>query len=94
MTRALTGDAIGLIEEQTRRNMDMFTDAMRMWMPFAPGAGGPGAAGPRPGNGTGASQGGAAEAPAAPKESERELDAMRKQLSDMQKTLDSIAGRK
>src|SRR4028119_1560048 len=32
MARALKGDALGAIEEQTRRNMDMFSEAMRMWM--------------------------------------------------------------
>jgi polyhydroxyalkanoate synthesis repressor PhaR len=38
MTRALSGDALGVMEEQTRRNMEMFSEAMRMWMPFGQGA--------------------------------------------------------
>ena len=35
MTRALSGDALGLMGEHTRRNMEMFSEAMKMWMPFA-----------------------------------------------------------
>ena len=82
MARALSGDALGVMEEQTRRNMEMFSEAMRMWMPFAPG---------------GANSGGAnsgAQSPAKPEASEKEIDALRRQLSEMQKTLDTIAGRK
>jgi polyhydroxyalkanoate synthesis repressor PhaR len=84
MARALSGDALGVMEEQTRRNMEMFSEAMRMWMPFAPGgakAGGPGAnsGGPNPGK---------------PEANEKEIDSLRRQLSEMQKTLDTIAGRK
>ena len=40
MARALKGDALGVMEEQTRRNMEMFSEAMRMWMPFAAGGAG------------------------------------------------------
>ena len=84
MARALSGGALGVMEEQTRRNMEMFSEAMRMWMPFAPGgakAGGPGAnsGGPNPGK---------------PEANEKEIDSLRRQLSEMQKTLDTIAGRK
>ncbi len=82
VARALSGDAIGLIGEQTRRNMEMFSEAMRMWMPFAPGGTNSGNA-PNPGTG-----------PAKPEASEKEIDALRRQLSEMQKTLDTIAGRK
>ena len=32
MARAFSGDALGVMEEQTRRNMEMFSEAMRMWM--------------------------------------------------------------
>jgi polyhydroxyalkanoate synthesis repressor PhaR len=38
-TGAMPGNAFGLMEEQARRNMELFTEAMRMWMPF-PGSGG------------------------------------------------------
>jgi len=39
MTGAFKGNAFGLVEEQARRNVELFSEAMRMWMPF-PGAGG------------------------------------------------------
>ncbi len=85
MTRALSGGplgvgALGAMEEHTRRNMEMFTEAMRMWMPFAAGAGNSG--------------GKAGDAAAHPEASEKEIDSLRRQLSEMQKTLDTIAGRK
>jgi polyhydroxyalkanoate synthesis regulator protein len=65
--------------------MEMFSEAMRMWMPFA-GAPNSGAAGERTRNS--GSEAGAQEA------SEEEIDSLRRQLSEMQKTLDTIAGRK
>jgi polyhydroxyalkanoate synthesis repressor PhaR len=77
MERALKGDALGLIEEHTRRNMEMFSEAMRMWMPFASGQ--------PPG-----SEAGEETKPA----SQSEIEALRQQLSEMQKTIDTIAGRK
>ena len=80
--RALKGDALGWIEEQTRRNMEMFSEAMRMWTPFKAGLGRPGDA---------ASAGGTEPSPPARDE---ELDALRRQLGEMQKTIDTIAGRK
>jgi polyhydroxyalkanoate synthesis repressor PhaR len=86
MARALTGTPLGMIEEQSRRNMEMFAEAMRMWMPFG---GGPGAA-----NGPGPGGANAASGPAQPETAEREIDSLRRQLSEMQKTLDGIAGRK
>ena len=78
--RALKGDALGLVEEHTRRNMEMFSEAMRMWMPFASGQ-------------PPAAEGEGAEAEAKPA-SQSEIEALRQQLSDMQKTIDTIAGRK
>jgi len=85
MTRALKGDALGAVEEQTRRNMEMFSNAMRMLLPFAPPA--PGNAGPAD-----AAERGAKEAKTGPADRE-EIEALRRQLTDMQKTIDSIAGR-
>ena len=82
MTRALSGDALGLIEEQTRRNMEMFSEAMRMLVPFAKGGANSG------GGNSGLSGGTKTET------NEKEIDSLRRQLSEMQKTLDSIAGRK
>jgi polyhydroxyalkanoate synthesis repressor PhaR len=82
MARAMSGDALGMIEEQTRRNMEMFSEAMRMFMPF----------GKSPANAGGVNSG--APAGAKPDASEKEIDSLRRQLSEMQKTLDTIAGRK
>ena len=83
MARAMKGDALGAMEEQARQNMEIFSEAMRLWLPFAAsgGVGHPGNAG----NAAGAK----------PSEArDQELDALRRQLSEMQKTLDTIAGRK
>ncbi len=82
MKRAFSGDALGVIEEQTRRNMEMFSEAMRMWMPFA----GANPAAAR--NSSGGPASSSAEL------GEKEIDALRRQLSEMQKTLEAIAGRK
>lgn len=94
MASAFKGNPLGAIEEQTRRNMEMFSEAMRMWMPFAAGganAGGPGAtakpasnASP-PGNAAGAGD----KKPAR----EEEIEALRRQLGEMQKTIETIAKR-
>jgi polyhydroxyalkanoate synthesis repressor PhaR len=71
LTGALKGSPFGPMEEQARRNMEMFTEAMRMWAPFVP-------------------SGGKAPPPAA-SERDREIDALREQLKEMQKTLETIA---
>ena len=84
LARALKGDAVGVLEEQSRRNVEMFTEAMRMWVPFAAGGGMP-----APGNsGTAAKGAGKTEG------RQEELESLRRQLSEMQKTLETIAGRK
>jgi len=85
MARALSGGALGVMEEHTRRNMEMFSEAMRMWLPFAPGGANSGGGGANPAGGPN---------PAKPEASEKEIDALRRQLSEMQKTLETIAGRK
>jgi polyhydroxyalkanoate synthesis repressor PhaR len=85
MARAFKGDAVGMLEEQTRRNMEMFSEAMRMWMPF-----GPGGAASNAGAGNAGTQG-------EPKKSaarDEEIEALRRQLGEMQKTIETIAGRK
>ncbi len=96
MARAFKGDALGLIEEQTRRNMEMFSEAMRLWVPFAGGFGERPAA--QPGN---SSEPAGAEAGNSRGESkgkqpaqEEEIEALRRQLGEMQKTIDTIAQRK
>ena len=79
--RALKGDPLGAIEEQTRRNMDMFNEAMRMWMPYAPGK----ASEPAK----------AAEAgPGDEKRRDEEIESLRRQIGDMQKTIETIARRR
>jgi polyhydroxyalkanoate synthesis repressor PhaR len=83
MGRAFKGDAIGLMEEQTRRNVEMFSEAMRMWMPFGAGTL-PGAAPDRGGAGNAAKSGAARH---------DEIEALRRQLAEMQKTIDTIARR-
>jgi polyhydroxyalkanoate synthesis repressor PhaR len=82
MARAMKGDALGVMEEQARANMELFSEAMRMWMPAAGG-----------GAGTAGNSGKAGDAKRSGEES-GELDALRRQLSEMQKTLETIAGRK
>jgi polyhydroxyalkanoate synthesis repressor PhaR len=84
MARAFSGDPLGMMEGQARRNMEMFSEAMRMWMPF-------GGAAPNSTNATGNSNRG--DNGRQPETSE-ELDSLRRQLSEMQKTLDALAGRK
>jgi polyhydroxyalkanoate synthesis repressor PhaR len=76
MSRAFKGD-FSFVEEQTRRNMELFSEAMRMWIPFAAG------------NSTGAPP--EAKKPAA---REEEIEALRRQLREMQKTIETIAERK
>ena len=88
MARAFAGNPLGLMEDQTRRNMELFSEAMRMWMPFA--AGGGNAEG-MPGFGQSGGQAGSG-----PKSDARdkELDSLRRQLAEMQKTLETMAGKK
>ena len=76
MAKALQGNGFELMEEQARRNVELFSEAMRMWMPFA------GAAGVK------------AEPDQPPEKAaneEGEIEALRRQLKEMQKTVDTIA---
>ncbi len=76
MAKAMQGGAaLEVVEDAARRNMDMFQEAMRMWLPFQTA-----------GSET-AGKGGAGD------KHEAELDSLRQQLKDMQKTIDSIAGK-
>jgi polyhydroxyalkanoate synthesis repressor PhaR len=78
--------ALDAINEQVRRNTEMFEQAMRMFLPFASGAranartenGGEDAAQPR------------GEPKAA---GTTELDALRRQMEDMQKRIDRLSGK-
>jgi polyhydroxyalkanoate synthesis repressor PhaR len=103
MQRALKGDPLGLIEDSTRRNMEMFREAMKMWLPFGPGPGGVGGAadagaGGHAGNSSGAAGaveerkgGSAAGGPGGGQESE--IEELRRRMSEMQKAIDTIARR-
>ena len=66
MTKAMNGNPFGLMEEQARRNMEMFTEAMRMWTPFA-------------------------GAPAKEVDRDADIEALRRQVQEMQKTIETIA---
>lgn len=76
MSMDLQGEGLELMEEQARRNVEMFSEAMRMWMPFAEAAG-------------------AKAEPGQPSEEtakgEGEIEALRRQLQEMQKTIETIA---
>jgi polyhydroxyalkanoate synthesis repressor PhaR len=78
MARAFKGDAFGMMEEQARRNMEMFSEAMKMWMPFSPQGGNSGAAEKEPKKAAGR---------------EDEIEALRRQLGEMQKTIEGLARR-
>lgn len=72
------------LDEQVRRNTQMFEQAMRMFMPF----GAAGEAGEQPES----SEPGTDEAPASKGSGNAELDAMKRQMAEMQKTLNALAG--
>jgi polyhydroxyalkanoate synthesis repressor PhaR len=78
MAKALKGNGFELMEEQARRNVEMFSEAMRMWMPFAGTASASAETGPdQPSEETANDAG--------------EIEALRRQLQEMQKTIDTIA---
>ena len=76
MSKAFQGDAFGLVEEQTRRNMELFSEAMRLWIPFK-----------NADSGRNSDAGRSGKKPAG---SEDEIAALRRQLQDMQKTLENL----
>ncbi|HZP18786.1 MAG TPA: polyhydroxyalkanoate synthesis repressor PhaR [Bauldia sp.] len=71
---------LGAIGEQVRRNTEMFEQAMKMFLPFSAarqrGETPPPAAAPEP---------------EAPQNSEKDIEALRRQLDDVQKRLDKMA---
>jgi polyhydroxyalkanoate synthesis repressor PhaR len=74
MTQAFGAGAFQAMEEQVRKNMSFFSEAMRMFSPFAQ----------RPG--------GENDAKAEPKpEASGDLEALRRQMADMQAKLDKLA---
>lgn len=83
MSEAFGASAFEAMEEQVKRNTEMFERAMKMFIPFSlPGAG----------TGAAAPTATAPEKPAA--SSGSDLDDMKKQLAAMQKKLDAISGSK
>ncbi len=94
MTEAMGGPAPGMamMEEQVKRNMAMFEQAMRMFSPFAPGGvngaqGGPGAQNFAPGSTPSTSS-------AEPAASGDDVATLRAELAAMQAKLDKLAGSK
>jgi polyhydroxyalkanoate synthesis repressor PhaR len=79
MTQAFGATPFGpIMEEQVRRNMDMFKQAFSMFTPFA--------------QRTAEAEGAEAEKPAADASSGSDLEELRKQLADMQKKMDKLGG--
>jgi polyhydroxyalkanoate synthesis repressor PhaR len=79
---AFAPGALGVINDQVRRNTEMFEQAMRMFLPFGNGAARPDAA--------------AASRPAAasPKAEGGDIDALKRQLDEMQNRLDRLSDKK
>ena len=94
MHAAFPNNAFEAMEEQVRRNTEMFERAMRMFSPFGnmipeiPGM--PGMPGMAPAKTETKSEEKPAAAPAQP----NELDRLKHQMEEMQKKLDAIAGSK
>ena len=79
ITQAFGATPFGpLVEEQVRRNMDMFKQAFSMFTPFGPRAGD-------------AATPGEAERPA-PAASGSDLDELKRQLDDMRKKVEKLSG--
>ncbi len=76
MAQAFGPSAFQAMEEQVRKNMSFFTEAMRMFSPFPQGAPGvPPSKAPAPG------------------EEPNDLDALKRQMADMQAKLDKLANK-
>ncbi|GAB2186593.1 polyhydroxyalkanoate synthesis repressor PhaR [Roseibium sp. LAB1] len=79
MSEAFGATAFEAIEDQVKRNTEMFERAMKMFMPF-PAAGGDASASANPAN------------PSKPAKSEgNDLDDMKRQLEDMQKKINQLS---
>ncbi len=81
MANAFGPSAFTAIEETVRRNTEMFEQAMRMFLPFSGGRGDVAAATPR------------AE-PKAELRPDGDFDTLKRQLDEMQKKIDQLAGSK
>ncbi|MGS4887393.1 polyhydroxyalkanoate synthesis repressor PhaR [Roseibium sp. MB-4] len=76
MSEAFGATAFDAIEDQVKRNTEMFERAMKMFMPFPTG------------EGSAAAAAGSAKKPAQPESSD--LDDMKRQLEEMQKTISKL----
>ena len=76
MEKTFGPSAFHAMEDQVRANMAFFTEAMRMWSPFTPKAG---------------DEPEKPSVPPAPASGGNELDALKKQMAEMQQKLESLA---
>jgi len=84
MANAFGPSAFSAIEETVRRNTEMFEQAMRMFLPFSGGR-------PEP---TAADRNGQTKAePRADAKGEGEFDTLKRQLDEMQKKIEALAGK-
>jgi len=74
--------AMDVIGDQVRRNTEMFEQAMRMFLPFGNG-----------GRTAARADGAAPSETSAPKPDSSDMDALRRQLDEMQKKLDKLSDR-
>ena len=81
MAQAFGGVGFGPLEDQVRRNMEMFEKTFAMFAPFARGQG----------SGLGSGQGKSAEKPAGG--GAGEMDELKRQMEEMQKRLDKLGGK-
>ncbi|MCX5514114.1 polyhydroxyalkanoate synthesis repressor PhaR [Kaistia algarum] len=86
MANAFGPSAFTAIEETVRRNTEMFEQAMRMFLPFSGG---------RP-DGTTSDRAGRPDAKVEPRaegKAEAEFDTLKRQLDEMQKKIEALAGK-
>jgi polyhydroxyalkanoate synthesis regulator protein len=76
MAQAFGPSAFQVMEEQVRKNMGFFSEAMRMFSPFPQG-----------------SSGNSETKPASKGEETNDLDALKRQMADMQAKLDKLASK-
>ncbi len=81
MKQAFGGMGIGVMEEQVRRNMEMFKQAASMFMPFAPGS---------PSRTREAEEKSAENASNPENSQNQELKALKDQMSEIQRKLDKL----
>ncbi|MHA1189629.1 MAG: PHB accumulation regulatory domain-containing protein, partial [Alphaproteobacteria bacterium] len=86
MSGAFKGSPVEAMEDQARRNMDMFSEAVKMWMPF-----GTGNAEPETGADENRATGSGKPSKPAASGGKSEIDTMREQLRAMQEKIDTIA---